>query len=286
MAQVETQLSQKKSVFRKVISENSNSAVMDFHSAMHFIEGREEDERLNEAQKVFQKKLEETEEAEDRATCQYYLLRLLLREHLFFENQEARDTYQKMYDEFFTAERNYKKTFFKAKRGEQRKILRSQVEAFYRLVDSYLIVLEKIYNKKGFLEASERVHVDKMHFRKRFAFFSGRHFVHLGHFFLDKTSRYGHSFFRFAFTVLLFISAFAGIYALLEIISATSMFQNYSTPSGVFDYFYFSVVTFTTLGYGDIVPVTIAEKAIVGFEVLLGFTMLGVLINLIKRRFT
>jgi len=113
MAQVETQLSQKKSVFRKVISENSNSAVMDFHSAMHFIEGREEDERLNEAQKVFQKKLEETEEAEDRATCQYYLLRLLLREHLFFENQEARDTYQKMYDEFFTAERNYKKTFFK-----------------------------------------------------------------------------------------------------------------------------------------------------------------------------
>jgi len=286
MVQIETKLPSKKSVFREIISENSADDRMNFHSAMHFIEGRDEDARFDEAQEVLQKRLEETEEAEERATCQYYLLRLLLREHLLFENQRARGIYQKMRTEFISAERDYKKTFFGTKRGESRKVLRSQIEAFYHLVDSYLIVLEKIYSKKGFLEASERTYVDKMHFRKRFALFSGRHFAHLGHFFLDKTSRYGHSFFRFAFTVLIFISAFAGIYALLEMISPTSMFANYATPSGAFDYFYFSVVIFTTLGLGDIVPVTIAEKATVGVEVLLGFTMLGVLISLVKRRFT
>jgi hypothetical protein len=258
---------------------------MDFHSAMHFIEGRDEDERFGEAQKVLQKRFEETGEAEERATCQYYLLRLLLREHLLFENQKAREIYQKMRTEFISAEQNYKKTFFKMARGEERKVARSQIEAFYHLVDSYLIVLEKIYSKKGFLEASERAYIDKMRFRKKFALFSGRHLAHLGHFFLDKTSRYGHSFFRFALTVLIFISVFAGIFALLEMISSASMFANYPTPSGAFDYFYFSIVIFTTLGLGDIVPVTIAEKATVGVEVLLGFTMLGVLINLIKRRF-
>ncbi|MCF7836994.1 potassium channel family protein [Candidatus Gracilibacteria bacterium] len=90
---------------------------------------------------------------------------------------------------------------------------------------------------------------------------------------------------RWGFTVLLFISFFAGIYALLDLVSPTSMFADYVNRSGFFDYFYFSTVTFTTLGYGDITPITIAEKLIAGIEVLLGFTMLGIFINLIKRRF-
>ena len=286
MAKTEIKLPSKESVFREITAENSASEGMDFHAAMHFIEGREEDERFAEARQVLEKKLSETKEAEERATCFYYLLRLLLREHLLFENQKARETYQRMRGEFIMAEQDYKKEFSIAKKSEQKQILRSQIEAFYRLVESYFVVLEKLYSKKGFLEASERAYIDKMHFRKRFALFSGRHFAHLGHFFLDKTSRYGHSFSRWGITVLLFISAFAGVYALLDLNSvSTSMFEYYPARSGIFDYFYFSIVTFTTLGYGDITPVTVAEKVIVGIEVLLGFTMLGILINLIKRRF-
>ncbi len=258
---------------------------MNLREAVHFIEGREVDERFREARKAIEQRLSETEEHEERGTCYYYLLRLVLQEHLLFENKNARDIYQKIHTNFYTAEREYKKEFFKMKRGEEKKILRSQIEAFYRLVDSYLVVLEKTYREKGFFEASERVYEDKMHFRKCFAFFSGRYFVHLGHFFLDKTSRYGHSLGRWGLTVLIFISVFAGVVALFDQTAAVSMFENYSTRSGIFDYFYFSLVTFTTLGYGDIVPVTIAGKLIVGVEVLLGFTMLGIFINLIKRRF-
>ncbi|MCF7856505.1 potassium channel family protein [Candidatus Gracilibacteria bacterium] len=279
------QLLEKDSVFQNISDESSSDSSMNLHEAMHFIEGREVDDRFAEARKTLKKRLQETLEDEERGTCNYYLLRLMLREHLLFENKEARDIYQKMQLNFLTAERNYRKEFFKMKRGEEKKVLRSQIEAFYRLIDSYLVVLEKIYQKKGFLEGSERAYEDKMHFRKSFAFFSGKHFAHLGHVFLDKTSRYGHSLGRWGFTVLLFISFFAGIYALLDLVSPTSMFADYVNRSGFFDYFYFSTVTFTTLGYGDITPITIAEKLIAGIEVLLGFTMLGIFINLIKRRF-
>ena len=280
------QLPEKGSVFQKISDESPADPSMNLHEVMHFIEGREVDERFAEARKTLQKRMQETSEDEEQGTCNYYLLRLMLREHFLFENKEVRDTYQKMQLNFLAAERNYRQEFFKMKRGEEKKVLRSQIEAFYRLVDSYLVVLEKSYQKKGFLEASERAYEDKMHFRKSFAFFSGKHFAHLGHVFLDKTSRYGHSLGRWGFTVLLFISAFAGIFALLDFVSTTSMFENYANSGGFFDYFYFSIVTFTTLGYGDIAPVTVAEKLIVGCEVLLGFTMLGIFINLIKRHFS
>lgn len=279
------QLPSKEEVFQQIDAEDTPDAAMNLHQAMHFIEGREADERFDEARKTLHKRLEETEEEEEQGTCNYYLLRLMLREHLLFENKEARDVYKKMRKNFLSAERQYRNDFFKMKGGEEKKVMRSQIEAFYKLIDSYFVVLEKIYQKKGFLEASERAYEDKMHFRKSFAFFSGRHFAHIGHVFLDKTSRYGHSLSRWGMTVLLFITAFAGLFAWLDYNSDTSMFANYEYTSGFFDYFYFSVVTFTTLGYGDIMPVTIAEKTLAGFEGLLGFTMLGVLINLLKRRF-
>lgn len=286
MPKTTLQLPAKEDVFQSIADESTlNGSAMSLHDAVHFIEGREADDRFAEARKTLEKRIQETKEDEEQGTCNYYLLRLMLREHLLFENKEARDVYTKMRDSFFAAEKKYHRAFFKMKGGEEKKVLRSQIEAFYKLVDSYLVVLEKIYKKKGFLEASERIYEDKMHFRKRFAFFSGRHFAHLGHVFLDKTSRYGHSLGRWGLTVLLFISLFAGVFWFLDHNSTTSMFENYPNSSGVFDYFYFSVVTFTTLGYGDIVPVTVLEKVIVGIEVLLGFTMLGVLINLIKRRF-
>ena len=276
----------KNTVFSQITDEKLGGTVMDFHSAMHFIEGREEDERFAEARHAIQKKLAETEDSEQQGICNYYLLRLMLREHLLFESKDARDVYKKMRENFQAAERDYRKTFFRMKRGEQKINLRSQIENFYRLVDSYFIVLEKIYQKKGFLDSSERAYEDKMNFRKSLAFFSGRHFAHFGHVFLDKTSRYGHSLGRWGVTVIFFILFFGAIYALLDHFSATSMFAHYSARSGFFDYVYFSITTFTTLGYGDIVPVTIFEKMVVGCEVLLGFVMLGVLINLIKRRFS
>lgn len=48
--------------------------------------------------------------------------------------------------------------------------------------------------------------------------------------------------------------------------------------------FYFSVVTFTTLGYGDIFPATSLARILVSFEVVLGYLMGGVFIAILTKQ--
>jgi len=50
-------------------------------------------------------------------------------------------------------------------------------------------------------------------------------------------------------------------------------------------YIYYSVVTFTTLGFGDIVPLTNWARLAVGAEVVLGYVMLGGLISIFANKF-
>jgi hypothetical protein len=285
-ANLEVKLPSKEAVFKKVVSEikEESKSAMELQDAIHLIEGRESDERFEQARTTLENRLKKVKDPEEKATCYYYLLRLLLREHLLFETKEARDLYHEMWSNLMECEAAYRKRYTAKKDPTEKKIIRAQIIAFFQLADSYLNVLENIYYKRGFIEAKERTYENQMYFRNRHALFTGKHFTHLGHFFLDKTSRYGHSFGRWGITVLVFISLFAGVYAWIDWLSVKSMFATYANPSGFFDYFYFSLVTFTTLGYGDIVPVTVLEKVVSGLEVLLGFIMLGVFINLIQRK--
>ena len=48
--------------------------------------------------------------------------------------------------------------------------------------------------------------------------------------------------------------------------------------------FYFSVVTFTTLGFGDVLPANLAGETWVLFEVLLGYVILGGLISIFSNK--
>jgi hypothetical protein len=43
---------------------------------------------------------------------------------------------------------------------------------------------------------------------------------------------------------------------------------------------YFSLVTFTTLGFGDVTPITVAARRWVMLEVIIGYIMLGGLISI------
>lgn len=93
--------------------------------------------------------------------------------------------------------------------------------------------------------------------------------------FLRLTSDYGRSFSRFFAWSLMVVVIFGFIYSLIP---------GALTRPGLFESMYFSVVTFVTLGYGDIVPATHLAMAIVVLEVVIGYVMLGLLVAIISKR--
>jgi hypothetical protein len=52
------------------------------------------------------------------------------------------------------------------------------------------------------------------------------------------------------------------------------------------DFLYFSTVTQTTLGYGDILPNSTTVRMVVTIQIVVGLAVLGVLINIVLRRRT
>ena len=95
-------------------------------------------------------------------------------------------------------------------------------------------------------------------------------------YFLWITSDYGRSILRWSLWTTGIIVAFSLIfYSFPELTQGSK---------GFLDGLYFSFVTFTTLGYGDIVPVTGIGKIVAIFEVTLGYLMGGILVAIITRR--
>lgn len=72
----------------------------------------------------------------------------------------------------------------------------------------------------------------------------------------------------------LFLAEFALIFAQLGIIGPDN------TPTRPMDYLYFSIVTFTTLGYGDFRP-SEAARPFAAMEALLGYVMLGLFVSVL-----
>ena len=97
------------------------------------------------------------------------------------------------------------------------------------------------------------------------------------------TSNYGESLGRWAVMCLLVILAFAIAYDAFEVVGSTGNLSDKALH--MFDYIYFSVITFTTLGYGDLHPVGILGQALACLEVFAGFIMFGVLLSFVGTRF-
>jgi hypothetical protein len=93
--------------------------------------------------------------------------------------------------------------------------------------------------------------------------------------FLRLSSDYGRSFSRYFAWVAAFIASYAFIYFLIDEAPGTRTFL---------DYLYFSVVTFATVGYGDIVITSTIGKLIVISEILLGYLMGGLLVAILAKR--
>jgi len=85
------------------------------------------------------------------------------------------------------------------------------------------------------------------------------------------TCDYGRSLWRWALIALILAAMFGGAYAIFELLEKTET---------VWESFYFSIVAFTTLGFGDITPACTAGQILAAIEVIFGYIMLGGLISI------
>lgn len=86
------------------------------------------------------------------------------------------------------------------------------------------------------------------------------------------TSDCGRSLVRWTLVTLSVALSFAGLYRLVEI--------DYGDHETVISPLYFSVVTLTTLGYGDVLPASLPAQLLVLAQVLSGYFMLGGLLSI------
>ena len=56
-------------------------------------------------------------------------------------------------------------------------------------------------------------------------------------------------------------------------------------PGGFIPYLYYSVVTFTTLGYGDVAPQTVAGQIVLIIHISIGYLGLGALLSILATKF-
>lgn len=239
-------------------------------------------EKHRQARALLSAQLAGSTDPERSATLAYYILRLHLDTHFFREDPPAKKLYDDMLAYFQTAEREYHDRLRSAPVAEHA-IIRAQIDAFYRLVDSYLRRLAMAYTERGFVTAAERAHADEMRFRRRHVHFEGRHLLHLGHWLLEKTSNYGQSFLRWGITVVIAVVLFGAFFWALDFFDA-EMIKGDHPDDGFLQYFYFSLITFMTVGYGDITPAGAAARLLAGAEAVTGYIMLGLFLTLIQKR--
>lgn len=90
------------------------------------------------------------------------------------------------------------------------------------------------------------------------------------------TSDCGRSVTRWTVFTLLVAAAFAGAFAFTDV--------DYGDHPTAISAFYYSVVTLTTLGYGDVLPVSTSAKILAMLEVLCGYMLVGGMLSIFANK--
>jgi hypothetical protein len=89
---------------------------------------------------------------------------------------------------------------------------------------------------------------------------------------------YGRSLLRVAILSFGLAGLYGAIYRIFpQILNYKDSAKTWFTP------YYFSIVTYTTLGFGDVTPKTLIGELVVSSEVILGYTTLGLLLSVLAQ---
>jgi len=250
---------------------------MDFQEAIRKIEERGDFNRYAEMKPIFEEELKSLKKQDytERGLCYYYLLVSYLKAQLVHETEESKEFYEAMDHAFLTQEKTYK--------AHPNKFSPGEIQDFYHLMERCYNSLEFLYLRHDFKSRRNQAFERKMRFRKSSVFFNKEYGNWLEYHFLDITCRYGTSLLRWAVTTLIFMIGMAFIYQWLDTVlpSAERMVP---ADGHWYDYVYFSIIVTTTVGLGDVFPLSVAGKVLVSMEAFVGFLMLGVFIGLIQKK--
>lgn len=251
---------------------------MDFQNAIRKIEERGDFNRYAEVKPVFDERLASLKPGDhtERAICYYYLLVSYLKAQLVYETDEAIEYYEKLDSAFNKQLDVYKE--------DPHRFSWDEIQDFFRLADRCYGSLEFLYLKHDFKRRHLLAYEHKMDFRKEAAFFNREYGKWLEYLFIDATSSYGTNLVRWAMTTFGFTILMAALYAGIDLFLEEA-YQTVQAESGHwYDYFYYSVITTTTVGFGDITPLHPITKIITSIQAFLGFLMLGIFIGMIQKR--
>ncbi|SEW12601.1 pentapeptide repeat-containing protein [Natrinema salifodinae] len=151
--------------------------------------------------------------------------------------------------------------------------------------------LQRLYDENAFPERVHTYYLREMHFRRRHAWLTRDYLQAIKLAGSRWIMHYGTSPWRVVATSLLLIFVCAGLYPLTggirEVGTDTAITYEIDNPTATpipvlaqtfLKSLYFSVITFATLGYGDIQPVEGWARAIAGAETLLGSLLMALLV--------
>ena len=159
------------------------------------------------------------------------------------------------------------------KDNDRKKIFKNKKSQYLLLCDAY--------KKNGEFENEDLAWVEYMKVSGKLS----KCYIKPLYYFLDILGKFGTSIRRILFSITIVLLFFSFLYYLLDIVNTKSIMLNRSLTTYC-DYLYFSIVTFITIGYGDLAPLHWIARLLACFEGFLGVFLIAYMTIAVFRKFT
>jgi tetratricopeptide (TPR) repeat protein len=162
-------------------------------------------------------------------------------------------------------------------------------------VINYSIELRKAAEDSGLDDVSDYFYVQQREYERRAFKIQSQYPKYFGYLLWKITSMYGTSLGRWLFLSLLITVSFGICYAnypcpslvpdeIEKLLTAIKPEIKITGLNNFFSPYYYSIVSFTTLGYGDIMPANLSAQIFFVVEVFTGYMMLGGLLTVFSKK--